>query len=73
MENHPNHPLAIWIRNHPKFSQTTFCNYAGCSESHLSLIIQGKRGVSMKMAKRLSDATAGEVPIASFLMAEAAQ
>ena len=72
MENHPTHPLALWIKHSGFNHQAEFCDFAGCSESHLSLIIQGKRGVSMKMAKRLSDATNGDVPIDAFLV-EAAQ
>jgi transcriptional regulator with XRE-family HTH domain len=36
-------------------SQAQFARDVGCSESHLSLILAGKRGLSVPLAKRISD------------------
>lgn len=63
------HPLAVWMDAHKEISQAKLASDSGCSEPHLSLILKGERGVSMKLAKRLSDATGGEVRIEDFLMA----
>lgn len=65
------HPLAVWMDSHSDITQAKFSADCGCSEPHLSLILKGERGVSMKLAKRLSDATGGEVRIEDFLMVEA--
>lgn len=44
-------------------TQAAFARRVRCSEPHLSLILKGKRGVSLKLAKRISDATEGEIPV----------
>lgn len=44
-------------------TQVRFAKQIECSESHLSLILSGYRGVSMKLAKRIAEATAGAVPM----------
>lgn len=62
------HPLAVWMEKHPEISQAKLAADSECSEPHLSLILSGERGVSMRLAKRLSDATGGEVRIEDFLM-----
>lgn len=62
------HPLAVWMDSHSEITQAKFASDAGCSEPHLSLILKGERGVSMKLAKRLSDLTGGAVPIEGFLL-----
>lgn len=67
------HPLAIWMDDHPELSQSKLAADADCSEPHLSLILQRKRGVSMKLAQRLSVVTGGAVPIEAFLLAEQAE
>lgn len=59
------HPLAAWIDG--RTSQAAFADTVGCSESHLSLVLQRKRGVSLKLAQRFSGATGGEVPVEAFL------
>lgn len=64
------HPLSIWMADHPEFSQSKLAADADCSEPHLSLILQRKRGVSMKLAQRLSVVTGGAVPIEAFLLSE---
>lgn len=43
--------------------QAEIAREAGCSQSHLSLFLQGKRGLSVPLAKRISAATGGEVPV----------
>ena len=64
------HPLAVWIEGHPEISQSKMAADSDCSEGHLSLILQRKRGVSMKLAQRLSVATGGQVKIEDFLLDE---
>lgn len=63
------HPLAAWLDRHEEISQSKLAADSDCSEGHLSLILKGERGVSMRLAKRLSDATGGEVRIEDFLTA----
>jgi len=67
------HPLAAWIESRSDISQAQFAANCDCSEGHLSLILAGKRGVSMKLARRFSDATGGEVKIDDFPIAEDAR
>jgi len=67
------HPLAVWMDGHPEISQSKLAADAKCSEPHLSLILQRRRGVSMKLAQRLSVATGGVVPIEAFLLDEQAE
>lgn len=61
------HPLAAWMDGHKEISQAQFADDCDCSESHLSLIMSGKRGVSLNLAKKLSDATNGDVRVEDFL------
>ena len=51
--------LAEFIAAHS--SQVEFAKQVGCSESHLSLVLNGARGLSLKLAKRIADATHGAV------------
>jgi transcriptional regulator with XRE-family HTH domain len=51
-------------------SQKHFAEAIGCSESHLSLILSGKRSPSMRLSKRIADETGGLVPMASLVPAE---
>ena len=62
------HPLAAWIDRQSDITQAKLAADCRCSESHLSLILKGERGVSMKLAKKLSDATGGKVSIEDFLL-----
>ncbi len=64
------HPLAVWMDSHSEITQAKFAADAGCSAPHLSLILKGERGVSMDLAKRLSDLTGGDVRLEDFLMAD---
>jgi transcriptional regulator with XRE-family HTH domain len=59
------HPLTDWIEANT--TQAQFARDAKCSESHLSLILKGKRGVSLPLAQRLSDATGGNIPPRAFI------
>ena len=61
------HPLAAWIEKRPDVSQAKLAADADCSEPHLSLVLQRKRGVSMKLARRLSNATGGAVKVEDFV------
>lgn len=44
-------------------SQAQFARDVRCSESHLSLVLAGKRGVSVPLATRISAATRGSIPV----------
>lgn len=58
--------LANFIRRDPR-SQAQFARDAQCSEGHLSLVLRGKRGLSVPLAKRISQATGGEVPVRALV------
>lgn len=51
-------------------SQAQFARDVGCSDSHLSLILKGERGVSLRLAKRISEATDGAVPMDALVKEE---
>lgn len=53
-------------------SQAKIAREAKCSEGHLSLFLQGKRRMSVSLAKRVSAATGGVVP-ARALVPEVAE
>lgn len=53
--------LAEYIR--ARTTQAQFAREVGCSDSHLSLVLKGERGVSFGLAKRISEATRGEIPV----------
>ena len=55
----------IAATNKPK---AEFARRVGCSQGHLSLILSGARGVSLNLAKRISDETNGRVPIESLVL-----
>jgi transcriptional regulator with XRE-family HTH domain len=57
---------------HKRTTQAKFAREVRCSESHLSLILKGERGISLGLAKRISEATGGEIPV-DKLPHEAAQ
>lgn len=60
-----NHPLAEWID--ARMSRAAFARKAGISEPHLSLILQGKRGLSLDLAVAIEIATENEVTAAMML------
>lgn len=53
-------------------TQAQFARDVRCSESHLSLVLKGERGVSLKLAKRIMEATGGVVPTESLVADEVA-
>jgi plasmid maintenance system antidote protein VapI len=63
--------LARYIRDNT--SQAQFARDVDCSETHLTLILQGKRGASVPLAKRMSKATGGAVPVRALVSAEVAK
>jgi plasmid maintenance system antidote protein VapI len=65
------HPLKVWID--ARTTQASFARKAGCSEPQLSAILNGRKGVSLDMAARLSRATGGDVPLEAFVREVAAQ
>lgn len=48
-------------------SQAQFARDIGCSESHLSLILARKRGLSVPLAKRIAVVTENEVPVRALV------
>jgi transcriptional regulator with XRE-family HTH domain len=48
-------------------SQAQFARDVGCSEGHLSLVLKGERGLSVRLAKRISEATDGAVPVRALV------
>jgi transcriptional regulator with XRE-family HTH domain len=62
--------LAKYIREHT--TQAEFARDVECSQTHLTLVLQGKRGVSISLAKRMSAATAGTVPVRALVSPELA-
>ncbi len=48
-------------------SQAEFAKQVGCSEPHLSLVLSGARGLSLKLAKRISEATGGAVSMEALV------
>lgn len=57
--------MKVWIDANS--SQAKLARELGCSESHLSDVINGKKEPSLKFAARLSAITGGVVPIEAFL------
>lgn len=48
-------------------SQAQFARGIACSESHLSLVLARKRGLSVPLAKRIAEFTDGEVPVRALV------
>lgn len=53
--------------------QNEFADQVQCSAAHLCLFLKGKRRMSIALAKRVSAATGGEVPIRALVPAEVAE
>jgi DNA-binding transcriptional regulator YdaS (Cro superfamily) len=53
--------LAEYIQQ--RTTQRKFAALIGCGESHLSLVLAGKRAMAFGLAKRIVTATGGYVPI----------
>ena len=50
------HPLKAWLENE-NTTQAQFARDLRCSESHISDILKGKKGVSLDLAIKISAAT----------------
>jgi DNA-binding transcriptional regulator YdaS (Cro superfamily) len=59
-------PLAVWID--ARMSRAAFARQAGMSASHLSLVLRGERGLSLKQAVAIEAATNGEIPAGSLFL-----
>ncbi len=63
------HPLEAWLRDAP-LNRTEFAKNIGCSPSHLTLVSQGKRGVSLELALSIERETHGSVTVEQLLEAK---
>jgi transcriptional regulator with XRE-family HTH domain len=52
------HPLQSWIDQ--RMSQAEFARRAGMSQTHLTHMLQFKRGISLDLACRIEEITEGE-------------
>jgi plasmid maintenance system antidote protein VapI len=55
------HPLKTWIDRNT--SQAQFARDVGCSESHISDVLKGKKRVSLDLAIKMSEATGRAVSV----------
>lgn len=62
------HPLEVWLSEAP-ITRTKFAESIACSPPHLSLISQGKRGVSLELALNIERETNGAVTAEQLLKA----
>lgn len=65
------HPLKTWLSNAP-LKRGEFARCVGCSPAHLTLVTQGKRGVSLELALNIQRETNGEVTVEQLLEAKQA-
>lgn len=65
------HPLIDWID--ARMSRSEFARQVETSEGHLSLVLQRKRGLSLDLAVRIENATAGEFTAARLLREQQAE
>lgn len=59
------HPLSAWID--ARTTDADFARQAGISKSHLSLVLAGKRGLSLELAVRIEQITEGAFTAARLL------
>lgn len=62
------HPLKAWLEKAP-INRTKFAESVDCSLPHLTLVSQGKRGVSLGLALNIERETAGAVTAEQLLKA----
>ncbi len=68
------HPLDVYFEAHPEMSRKKLCERAGLSEMHMSRLIRGKGDFSTRSLRKISEATEGQVSVASLVLAlESAQ
>jgi hypothetical protein len=60
------HPMERWAET-AGLSVSALAEAADCSDSHLRNIFAGRKEASLGLAKRLSDLSAGAVPMDAFL------
>lgn len=65
------HPLSEWLTKVGE-SQADFARRINVSESHLSLIVGRKRGLSLRLAAKIEEATNRKVPASKLVRLEAA-
>jgi len=61
--------LATWLKA-KGLSQTDFCEIAGISNSHISMILKGKRLAGRRVAHKIDSATGGAISAAELLCAQ---
>lgn len=64
------HPLAAWIDAWG--SRREFARKVNCHETHLSNVLQGKKGLSLDLAVRIEEITGGEFTAARLLQEQKA-
>lgn len=65
------HPLDLWLQESP-MTRTAFAESVSCSLPHLTLVAQGKRGVSLELALNIERKTNGAVTAEQLLRARQA-
>jgi plasmid maintenance system antidote protein VapI len=63
------HPMLRWAERN-RISIGELAVMAGCTQGHLSNVFCGRRGVSLELAKRLSEVSGGKVKMDAFLRTE---
>lgn len=63
------HPLDEYFEKTPGMTRRKLAEQAGLSEMHLSRLIRGKGDFSTKSLRKIADATAGQVSVASLVLA----
>lgn len=66
------HPLDTWLES-ADVKRSDFAKNIGCSPSHLTLVSQGKRGVSLELALSIQRETDGAVTVEQLLEARRPQ
>lgn len=61
------HPMISWADRNG-MTVATICAAVGVSDSYLRNILAGRREPSLRVAKRLSALSKGEVPLDAFLL-----
>lgn len=68
-ESQATHPMQAWAQSAGK-TVRELAEAAGCSDSHIRNVFAGRKRVSLGLAQRLSNVTAGEVPMEAFVTRE---
>jgi transcriptional regulator with XRE-family HTH domain len=54
------------IKSHPEKSMSDWASSFGISRPHLYALLDGSRNPSIEVAKRIAQATSGDVPISAW-------